>query len=130
MHQTPAPVFTILVVEDEPLVRLIGTLILADAGYNVLEACNADEALRMLEEHAGVNIVFTDIEMPGTLDGLGLARCIHARWPSIGVIVTSGRCMPVLGQTEAGDVFVAKPYGLSSLLPKIEACLSQSPVGA
>jgi CheY-like chemotaxis protein len=130
MQQTPASAPTILVVEDEPLVRLIGTLLLADEGYRVLEACNADVALHMLEENPGIDIVFTDIEMPGALDGLGLARCIHERWPSISVIVTSGRYQPAAGRTESGDVFVPKPYGLNTLLPEIAACLSKTPVAA
>lgn len=124
MEQTSALSFTILVVEDEPLVRLVGTLLLADAGFNVIEACNAEEALRVLESGSDVRIVFTDVEMPGALDGLGLARCVHERWPSIGVIVTSGRCEPPRQKQGLPELFVAKPYAPSTLMHKIEACLS------
>jgi two-component system, response regulator PdtaR len=124
MEQTSASSTTILVVEDEPLVRLVGTLLLADAGFNVIEACNAEEALRVLEAGSDVRIVFTDVEMPGALDGFGLARCVHERWPSIGVIVTSGRCEPPRQKTGLNELFVAKPYASSTLMHKIETCLS------
>lgn len=124
MEQTSASPPTILVVEDEPLVRLVGTLLLEDAGFNVLEASNAEEALRVLEASPDVKIVFTDVEMPGALDGLGLARCIHERWPSIGIIVTSGRVQPPRQKLGQNDLFVPKPYASSTLMPKIATCLS------
>jgi two-component system, response regulator PdtaR len=124
MEQTSASHPTILVVEDEPLVRLVGSLLLSDAGFNVIEACNAEEALRVLEAGSDVRIVFTDVEMPGALDGLGLARCVHERWPSIGVIVTSGRCEPPRQKQGLTELFVAKPYASSTLMHKIEACLA------
>jgi CheY-like chemotaxis protein len=123
MDQTLASSPTILVVEDEPLVRLVGALLLADAGFNVIEASNAEEALRLLEAGSDIRIVFTDVEMPGALDGFGLARCVHERWPAIGVIVTSGRCEPPRQKQGTPDLFVAKPYASSTLLHKIEACL-------
>jgi CheY-like chemotaxis protein len=126
MEQTSAFSPTILVVEDEPLVRLVGTLLLSDAGFNVIEACNAEEALRVLEAGSDVRIVFTDVEMPGALDGLGLARCVHERWPSIGVIVTSGRCEPPRQKQGPNELFVAKPYASSTLMRKIETCLSMA----
>jgi len=126
MEQTSAPTHTILVVEDEPLVRLVGTLLLSDAGFNVIEACNAEEALRVLESKSGIDIVFTDVEMPGALDGFGLAKCVHDRWPSIGVIVTSGRCQPPREWAGQCGLFVAKPYASNTLMNKIEVCLSAS----
>jgi two-component system, response regulator PdtaR len=126
MEQTLASSPTILVVEDEPLVRLVGTLLLADAGFNVIEASNAEEALRVLEAGSDVRIVFTDVEMPGALDGLGLARCVHERWPAIGVIVTSGRCEPSREKQGLTELFIAKPYASSALMHKIEACLSKA----
>jgi len=127
MKQMQASSPTILVVEDEPLIRMFGMLFLSEAGFNVLEAGNAEEALRVLEAGTGVNIVFTDVEMPGALDGFGLARYIHERWPDIGVIVTSGRCKPSSGSDE---VFIAKPYAPPMLLHKIETCLSAAAAAA
>jgi CheY-like chemotaxis protein len=122
----PMPASTILVVEDEPLVRMFGTLFLTDAGFKVIEASNAEEALRILEARHDVNIVFTDVEMPGALDGFGLARCVHERWPAIGVIVTSGRYQP----SDSEEVFVAKPYAAQTLMHKIETCLSATSAAA
>jgi CheY-like chemotaxis protein len=121
MTQMQAFTPTILVVEDEPLVRMLGMLFLSDAGFTVLEASNAEEALQILEADTSVNIVFTDVEMPGALDGFGLARCVHERWPGIGVITTSGRCRPLSGSDE---LFIAKPYAPQMLMHKIETCLS------
>ncbi len=126
MEQTSGVTPTILVVEDEPLVRFTSALLLEDAGFIVIEACDADAALRVLEANHDIRIVFTDVEMPGALDGLGLARCVHERWPSIGVIVTSGRFRPSSGDMGANELFIAKPYGAHTLMPKIAACLSAS----
>jgi len=95
MTQMQASKATILLVEDEPLVRMLGTLFLSESGFNVIEAGNAEEALRVLEAGHDVNIVFTDVEMPGACDGFGLARRVHERWPAIGVIVNStGNSVP------------------------------------
>lgn len=77
------PPHVVLIVEDEPLVRLTGADLLGEAGFEVLEAANADEALRILEATPEVRVVFSDVEMPGSLDGLGLARRVCRRWPSI-----------------------------------------------
>jgi CheY-like chemotaxis protein len=124
MEQTSGATATILFVEDEPLVRFVGALLLEDAGFSVIEACNAEEALLVLEANPDVKIVFTDVEMPGALDGLALARCVHERWPSIGVIVTSGRCRPMRGYMGPDEHFVAKPYAAHTLMSQIEACLA------
>ncbi len=124
MEQVSASAPTILMVEDEPLVRFIGTHVLTDAGFRVIEANNAEQALRVLEKGADVRLVFTDIEMPGVLNGLGLARCVHERWPWISVLVTSGSCEKSVNEIEMQSWFVPKPYAPATLLNKIEACLS------
>src|SRR5580692_10441147 len=88
MKQAPgAP--TVLVVEDEGLVRQMSADELADAGYQVLEAANSREAIAILETGAGVAVLFTDVNMPGDLDGLDLARLVHERWPNVRLLVTS-----------------------------------------
>ena len=84
----------VLVVEDEPLLRVFNADMLTDAGFDVLEAANADEALRMLETVSDIRVVFTDVEMPGALDGYALAQRIETLWPEIGVVITSGRRHP------------------------------------
>ncbi|SFK62263.1 response regulator [Methylocapsa palsarum] len=112
----------VLVVEDEPYVRTASASMLEDAGFEVIEACDADEALRLLSVHPNVGVVFTDVEMPGSLDGLSLARRIHHDWPGIGVVVTSGR----YGSSESiqdGDVFMPKPYHSADLISGIEESL-------
>jgi CheY-like chemotaxis protein len=81
----------ILIVEDEALVRLSGVGIFADAGFRIIEAVNSDEALEFLEADSDVQLVFTDVNMPGTIDGLALARQVHDRWPRIGIMVVSGQ---------------------------------------
>ncbi len=75
---------SILIVEDEAILRLQAVLIFEDAGFTVFEADNADTALRMLEAHRDVQVVFTDVQMPGPFDGLDLAREVHQRFPAIG----------------------------------------------
>lgn len=81
----------VLTVEDESLLRINGAEIVADAGYDVVEAGNADEAIAILEARADIHIVFTDIQMPGSMDGLKLARFVRDRWPPIKLVATPGR---------------------------------------
>ena len=101
--------------EDEGLVREASVQQLMDAGYEVLEAGSATQALAILEASEAVGVLFTDVNMPGPLDGLGLARLVHERWPWVRLIVTSGG-----GRVTPDDVpddgrFLAKPYGLNHL---------------
>jgi CheY-like chemotaxis protein len=104
--RTPA----VLIVEDEPLVRLSAVDTIEAAGYEVIEAANADEAIRILESRRDIRVVFTDIHMPGSMDGLKLAHAVRSRWPPIKLIVTSGR-EPVPAQDlPDGAQFIAKPY--------------------
>jgi two-component system, response regulator PdtaR len=118
------PRHIILVVEDEVLVRLRGADILAEEGYEVLEAGNADEALRILEAIPNVRAVFSDVGMPGSLDGLGLAHSIYQRWPSIGVVLTSGHCFPSETKPWEGS-FLPKPYGGQALVREIKEIVNQ-----
>src|ERR1700690_1724773 len=81
----------VLVVEDESLIRMGMISSLEDDGFLIYEAGNADEAICMLEEHAEIRLVFTDINMPGSMDGLKLAHYARGRWPPVKIIVTSGQ---------------------------------------
>ncbi|MGH6812821.1 MAG: response regulator, partial [Methylocella sp.] len=120
MQAKPAkPRGVVLIVEDEPFVRLTGAHLLAEAGYVVLEAGNADEALRILEATPEVRVVFSDVEMPGSLDGLGLVRRVCQRWPSIGIVVTSGHRIRAETIPREGR-FLAKPYDGQALVRQIE----------
>jgi CheY-like chemotaxis protein len=105
----------ILVVEDEALVRLTTVASLEDLGCSTLEAGSATEAIGILEAHPEVRVLFTDIQMPGSLDGLELAKYVRHKWPSISVIVSSGRAMPSRAHLPYGVRFIAKPYYHSDL---------------
>ncbi|PNG25605.1 response regulator [Methylocella silvestris] len=124
MQQIRQPPPVVLVVEDEPFVRMLGADVLEDAGFAVIEAANADEALRLLALRSDVAAVFTDVEMPGSIDGVGLASRIHDCWPEIGVVLTSGRCVLEAGVLPTRDRFVAKPYAPAGLLLAIEAVIA------
>lgn len=100
----------VLIVEDEPLIRLAAADVVHEAGYDVIEAANADAAIAVLEQHPEIRIVFTDIEMPGSIDGMKLAACIRDRWPPISIIVTSGRVAGSDVTLPPGAVFLPKPY--------------------
>lgn len=106
---------SILIVEDEPLVRLCAVEVLEDTGYQVVEAANADEAIAILESRRDIRVIFTDIHMPGSMDGLKLAHAVRDRWPSIKIIVTSGREKIAPQYLPEGGHFFAKPYDPAKL---------------
>ena len=98
--------------------------IVGEAGFEVLEATNADEAILLLEARRDITVVFTDIEMPGSMDGLRLAAAVRGRWPPIKIIATSGRCVVRDGDLPSGGVFLPKPYSpnqISSALRDLTA---------
>ena len=88
----------ILLVEDEVLVRMLAADVLSEAGFTVLESTNAEEALTLLEARPDVQVLFTDVNMPGALDGLGLAQTVHNRSPGVGILIGSGRIRPAPGE--------------------------------
>ena len=106
----------VLVVEDEALVRMSAVGLMVDAGYEVLEARNADDALTILESRTDIGLVFTDVEMPGTMDGIGLANLIRARWPSVLLVVASGKAAISEGRLPGGARFFRKPYADNLIL--------------
>lgn len=101
---------TILVIEDEPLIRMTVADDLRDAGFEVLDVGNADEALRLLEKQSSIHAIFTDIDMPGTLDGLRLAWIVKDRWPQVEIVITSGHRNVDDGDLPDRAVFFPKPY--------------------
>jgi CheY-like chemotaxis protein len=104
-----------LVVEDEPLVEMEAIDLLNDLGYDAIGARNADEAVLILRARPDVSLVFTDIEMPGTMNGLALAALIEATWPHIQILITSGAVLPPNQQLVGNACFVAKPYSGSQI---------------
>jgi CheY-like chemotaxis protein len=114
----------ILVVEDETLLRMLaGDILTEDAGCRVIEAVNADEALILLESRHDVRLVFTDVNMPGSLNGFALARLVDMRFPGIKVIVTSGLARPGVGDLPKGKRFLPKPYAPSALITMVREML-------
>jgi CheY-like chemotaxis protein len=106
----------ILVVEDEFLIRMQAVEMIEEAGFDVAEASNADEAIRLLEMRKDIRIVFTDIEMPGSMDGLRLARAIRNRWPPIELVLTSGKHRLDSSELPVRGHFVPKPYSFDILI--------------
>jgi two-component system, response regulator PdtaR len=100
----------VLVVEDKVLIRLNAVAIVTDAGFEALEAANADEAIRVLESRDDIRVIFTDIQMPGSMDGLNLSHAVRAKWPPIKIIVTSGLARVTELDLPEGARFIAKPY--------------------
>jgi CheY-like chemotaxis protein len=100
----------ILIVENEALVRLSGVCTFADAGFRVIEAINGDDALDLLEADSDVQLLFTDVSMPGKLNGLELAQAVHDRWPHIRIMVVSGQSIPDTHELPTGSRFHRKPY--------------------
>jgi len=105
----------ILVVEDEVLVRMMAVMVAEDSGFEALSAATADEAIKILESRSDIRLVFTDVNMPGSMNGLRLAHAVRDRWPPVELLVTSA-----LGNVTAGDLpargrFLSKPYDVATL---------------
>ena len=105
----------ILIVEDDFLIRMNAAEMIADAGFDVIEAGNADEAIVILEARPDIHVVFTDIQMPGSMDGLKPARFVRGRWPPIKIVATSGNFVVMDGDLPEGGVFLPKPYTFDSI---------------
>jgi two-component system, response regulator PdtaR len=104
----------VIVVDDDVFERMGASYMFSDAGYRVLEADNAEEALQILESSTGVRLLFTDVSMPGSMSGADLAHRVAERWPGIGIIITSGRPQPK--PLPLGAQFHAKPYEPANVL--------------
>lgn len=110
----------ILLVEDELLVRMAAADDLQDAGFHVLEAANADVALAVLESCSDdVQVLFTDIDMPGSMNGLALAESVQQRWPHISLLISSAYHKPHPGQLPDEGRFVPKPYSSEDVVQQI-----------
>jgi two-component system, response regulator PdtaR len=111
----------VLLVEDEVLVRWATAAVLREAGYQVLDVERADEAMPILEERSDIAVVFTDVNMPGRMDGQTLAFEVNRRWPGIGLLVTSGDVRTRAPRLPAGSRFLAKPYSDVDLISGVDA---------
>ena len=110
----------VLVAEDEPLIRLGMTLVIEEAGYQVVEVGNTDDALRAIESEGDVGLLLTDVDMPGSMDGIRLAHTVRHRWPTIQLIVVSGKVGVKPGELPEGARFLSKPYQGPKLLETVK----------
>ena len=114
----------VLIVEDEFLLRMNAVDMIKAAGFEAVEAANADEAIAILETRRDITVVFTDIQMPGSMDGLKLARAVRGRWPPIKIVATSGLVDVAETDLPDGGRFLPKPYSphqLAGLLRELIA---------
>jgi CheY-like chemotaxis protein len=111
----------VLVVEDEMVLRMRAVDIVEDAGFAAVEAVNADEALSILESRSDISLLFSDIQMPGSIDGLTLAQAVHRRWPHIKIILVSGQVKLSDIDKPANSRFFGKPEPSKSL-PMVIRC--------
>lgn len=106
---------SVLVVEDEALVRMGIAQHLSDEGFKVYEAAGADQAIDILAAHSDIKVLFTDIDMPGRLDGLKLAAAVRDRWPPVKIVITSGQRSVEAREMPSGARFFTKPYNPDEL---------------
>jgi CheY-like chemotaxis protein len=116
----------VLVVEDEPLLRLLVAELLLDSGFRVIEAANAAEALTILNAGLQVLVLLADVDMPPGMSGYELAHEVHSNWPEIEILVTSGRRWPEQGDLPAGAAFLAKPCPNDALLLHVRSAIERA----
>src|SRR6202011_5569733 len=124
LHQTVVPP-KVLVVEDEMMLRMRAVDIVEDAGFTPIEAVNADDALAILESRSDIDLLFTDIQMPGTIDGLKLAHAVHARWPSIKIMLVSGQVTPTDTERPVNSRFYGKPLEVKKMIAELQEMLGE-----
>ena len=114
-QSAPASRPVVLVVEDEPVLRMMAVGVVEEVGMEAIEAADADAAIEILEARTDVHILFSDIRMPGSMDGLKLASVVATRWPPVRIILTSGHCSKADIDLAPGNLFFAKPYNFGAL---------------
>ncbi|WP_029587473.1 response regulator [Bradyrhizobium sp. URHD0069] len=119
LDHSPVPA-VVLVVEDDMLLRMRAVDMVEDAGYTSVEAMDADQAVAILESRSDIALLFTDIQMPGSMDGLGLARSVHERWPPIKIILVSGQLKPTSVDIPANSRFFGKPLEGQAMIAQIQ----------
>ena len=122
MTYTP---INVLVVEDEMVLRMRAVDIVEDAGFTAVEAVNADEALSILETRSDIDLLFSDIQMPGSMDGLKLAHAVHERWPSIKIILVSGQVEVSDSDKPADSLFIGKPLDVKKMVVELQAMVGK-----
>ena len=116
----------VLMVEDEMMLRMCVIDMVEDAGYTPIEALDADEAVAILESRSDIALMCTDIQMPGNMDGFGLARTVHERWPSIKIIVMSGQLNPQNIDLPPCSRFFGKPLEARQMISQMRSMIGQA----
>jgi len=116
----------VLVVEDEPLLRMMAVEAVEEAGFVAIEARNADEAVAVLESRSDISLLFTDIDMPGSMDGLKLAHAVRGRWPPIKILVVSGKVRLRPFELPSSSRFVGKPYHAAAMVEELRSLADSS----
>lgn len=117
MESTPG--HAVLVVEDEFLVRMLAVDVLLEAGFEVIEACSGNEALKLVHDRDDLSALFTDIEFTDSIDGLELAHAARGVRPWLPIIIVSGRVAPTPAELPHGARFMGKPYQLPTVIGTI-----------
>jgi CheY-like chemotaxis protein len=115
----------VLVVEDEMLLRILAVDMVEDAGFTPVEAVDADEAVAILDSRSDIALLFTDIQMPGTMDGLMLAHAVHSRWPQIKIILVSGQLKLASIDMPADSRFFGKPLVAGDVIAEMQSMIGQ-----
>jgi CheY-like chemotaxis protein len=121
-----APPAVVLVVEDEMLLRMRAVDMVEDAGFTSVEAVDADEAVAILESRSDIALLFTDIQMPGSMDGLKLAHAVHQRWPPIKIILVSGQLKLANSDIPADSRFFGKPLEAEEMIAEMRNLIGQA----
>ena len=118
--------YAVLIVEDEAILRLHAVDLIQEAGFSAIEAKNADEAIAILESRTDISLLFTDIHMPGSMDGLKLAHAVRNRWPPIKIVVVSGHVQVDQNDLPADSRFFGKPFQADKMIAELRAMVTHS----
>jgi CheY-like chemotaxis protein len=124
MANEPAPV--ILIVEDDLFLRMLTVEFVNEAGFETLEACDADQAIAILESNSKITVLFTDVNMPGSMDGLKLARVVSNRWPVIEILIASARVPLRKSDLPPDSRFLRKPYHAAAMIADLHSLVSHA----
>ena len=122
----PGPTPIILIVEDEMVLRMRAADMVEDAGFESIQAINADEAIKILESRSDIALLFTDIQMPGSMDGLKLAQSVHERWPAIKIILVSGQIKVSDDDKPNDSRFFGKPLASKQMIAELKAMMGDA----
>jgi len=124
MANKPAPV--ILIVDDDPFLRMLTVEFLNEAGLETREACDADQAIAVLESCSEIAVLFTDINMPGSMDGLQLAHVVSKRWPAMEILIASGHVRLRQADLPPNGRFLGKPYPAAAMIAELHSLVNHA----